>query len=79
MYKMLSVFNFSYVTEALCQEVTKNLNLAFGMVQADDKPKVFKKASYIGRRILVSSHNLKLIIFSYRVINQSKLKSNFNH
>ena len=51
---MLSVFNFSYVTEALCQEVTKNLNLAFGMVQADDKPKVFKKASYIGRRILVS-------------------------
>lgn len=48
----MSVYNFAYVTQELCKEVaTMLLNLAKSL-QRQDLPKVFKKASYIGRRIL---------------------------
>ncbi len=55
MYKMLSVLNFPYVTELLCNQLVENLQIVLRSVDHEDLVKVFKKASYIGRRILVRS------------------------
>ena len=51
-YKMLSVLNFPFVTELLCKQLVQNLNVILQSVADEDLVKVYKKASYIGRRIL---------------------------
>jgi len=61
-YQLLSVLNFSFVTEKLCSQLTLNLESVTKHVNMADLPKVFKKASYIGRRILVSSNHLLTFI-----------------
>jgi hypothetical protein len=49
---MLSVLNFPFVTELLCKQLVQNLNVILQSVADEDLVKVYKKASYIGRRIL---------------------------
>jgi len=49
---MLGVINFAFMTENLCSKLVENLNLICKAVDNDDLVKVFKKASYIGRKIL---------------------------
>ena len=71
MYKMLSVLNFPYVTEIMCKKLLENLDAICRQVDHDDLVKVFKKASYIGRRILVSSLKT-LLTFHYREIKLIK-------
>lgn len=76
MYKMLSVLNFAYVTETLCNQLVSNLETLLKKIDPESLIKVFKKASYIGRRILVSAI-LQLISQShlFRATNRTKPRS----
>ena len=52
-YQMLGVLNFAYITEELANLLIDNLIFVISQMK-EDLIKVFKKASFIGRRILVS-------------------------
>jgi len=50
---VLSVYNFAFVTSQLCDEIVDVLLLMIKNLEETELVKLFKKASYIGRRILV--------------------------
>ena len=52
-YQMLGVLNFAYITEEMANLLIDNLIFVISQMK-EDLIKVFKKASFIGRRILVS-------------------------
>lgn len=60
MYQMLSVFNSVTMTEEMANQLVKNLTFMLGQLlkkcdKSDDTyVKAIKKASYIGRKIMVS-------------------------
>lgn len=57
MYRLLGCYKFVYVTEQLCALLQTNLLMVLKAVPKEDLVKVFKKSSYIGRRILGEKSN----------------------
>lgn len=49
---MVNALGFPHVTEELCSVLAANLQITAKELQADERGKLFKKASFVGRRIL---------------------------
>ena len=52
MYRLLGCYKFVFVTEQLCSLIETNLSMVLKAIPQEKLEKVFKKSSYIGRRIL---------------------------